>query len=172
MKHVRSIPAGGSVTGGETRWDVGHVESSSLPPRVSASGGTASSAGNRSRWQRNVESRSRRKLALGAGSPRRGIYKCGFCRIVSPGQSAEFIFCLSVASRLQRCNRWPLPASRLSARCDHTPFAPPFLRVSTVSIEKPPVSYYSPAMRHCARRTKRHEADPCLIRPRYSAISE
>lgn len=38
-----------------------------------------------------------------------------------------------------------------------------------VSIEKPPVSYYSPAVCHCARRTKRHGADPCLIRPKYSA---
>lgn len=83
-----------------------------------------------------------------------GIYKCGF-GVDRIFESVEFIFCLS--------RPWN----------DASNFCQPFslsLRLSPLfSIEKPPVSYYSPAVCHCARRTKRHGADPCLIRPKYSA---
>lgn len=154
----------GPVTGRETRLDVGHVELSvdeqkelvsGEPTAIQEEPGVAA-------WKRE-----KRKVDQPVG--RRNI-QMWIWRIVSSSRPS-FIFCLS---------RWLL---RLLPRCNGacgfcqflvSPFLQPspFLRASTISIEKPPVSYYSPAVCHCERRTKRHEADPCLTRPRYSAISE
>lgn len=83
-----------------------------------------------------------------------GIYKCGF-GVDRIFESVEFIFCLSRPWKL-------LPTFLSLSLCL-------FVSPRSFRSRNPPVSYYSPAVCHCARRTKRHGADPCLIRPKYSA---
>jgi len=81
-------------------------------------------------------------------------------------ESVEFIFCLSQSSQ-----NFHLPFLSLSLFLFPSPIFPSM--ILSASIGNPPVSYYSPIVRHCVPSDKASWRQPCcLIRPRYLAISE